>query len=116
MREGLSVTAEKGDGYVVVYTDGYINDIEGEKVAEECYRLLEEGCRHFILNLEKSRIISSIGISVLMEVIERVGEVQGSVSFCHLTPTIAKTFRIMRLTDASEIYEDEEEAIGAVAS
>jgi anti-anti-sigma factor len=116
MPQDMKVTVRRGDGYVVVYTDGYINNIGGEKIAEECYKLMDDGCRHFILNLGKSRIINSIGVSILIEVIERVQEMEGSVCFCSLTPTIAKTFRIMRLTDASEIYGDEEEAIGAMAS
>ena len=112
MPEDLKVTVKKGDGYVVVYTHRYINHIGGEKIAEECYKLIEEGFRHFILNLEKSRLINSIGVSILIEVIERVQENQGSVCFCNLTTVVAKTLRIMRLTDWAEIYENEEEAIG----
>ena len=116
MPENMKVTVKKGDGYVVMYTDGYINNIGGEKLAEECYKLIVEGCRHFILSLDKSRVINSIGVSILIEMIERVQEHHGSVSFCNLTPTIAKTFRIMRLTDAAEIYEDEAKAVEAFAS
>ncbi len=116
MSEDLKVMVKKGDGYVVVYTDGYINNIGAEKIAEECYGLIEEGFRHFILNLEKSRVVNSIGISILLEIIERVQENQGSVSFCNLTPTVAKTFRIMRLTDWSKTYQEEKEATAAVAS
>jgi anti-anti-sigma regulatory factor len=66
--------------------------------------------------LEQSQIINSVGVSILIEVIERVQENQGSVSFSNLTPTIAKMFRIVRLTEAAEIYKDEEEAIGATVS
>ena len=116
MPETLKVTVTRGDGYVVMSTDGYINNIGGEKVAEECNRLIEEEFRHFILNLEKSHVINSIGVSILIEVIERVQEAGGTLSFCGLTPTIAKTFRIMRLTDAAEIYTDEAEAIAAIPS
>lgn len=76
----------------------------------------EEVFRHFILNLEKSHVINSIGVSILIEVIERVQETGGTVSFCGLTPTIAKTFRIMRLTDAAGICEDEAAAVAAVPS
>jgi len=114
MPEHVSVTVKKGDGYVVVYTDGYINSIGGEKIAEECDKLMEEGYRHFILNLEKSSLINSIGISILLEVIERAGEMEGSVSFCSVPPAPEKTVRIMRLTDWAKIYGDEEEAIEAV--
>lgn len=115
MPQNMNVTVKKGDGYAVVYTDGYINNLGGEKIAKVCYRLIEEGFRHFILNLEQSRVINSIGISILIEVIERMQEIQGSLFFCNVTPTMAKTFRIMRLTDAAEICEDEREAIGTVA-
>ena len=116
MTEDLKVTAKKGEGYTMVYTDGYISDTQGEKVVEVCDGLMQEGYRHFILNLGKSRMISSIGIAILMEVIERAGELDGSVSFCDLTPTVAKTFEIMRLTDMSKIYANEDEAIGALMS
>lgn len=115
MPEDLKVTVKKGNGYVVVYTDGYINHLGGEKIAEECYKLIAEGFRHFILSLEKSRIINSIGLSILIEVIEQVQKAQGSVRFCDLTPLVAKTFRIMRLTDSIAIYKNEEEAIEAVS-
>ena len=116
MPEDLKVKVKRGNGYAVVQTDGYISHIGGEKVAEECYRLLEEGNRHFILNLAKSRVVNSIGISILIEIIERVRSAEGALSFCNLTPTVGKTFRIMRLTDASDVYENEEEAIDALAS
>ena len=116
MPEYLNVTVKKKDGCVVVSSDGYINNIGAERIAKECYKLIEEGFRHFILNLAKSRIINGVGVSILIEVIERVQENQGSVSFSNLTPTIAKTFRIVRLTDAAEIYKDEEEAIRAIVS
>jgi anti-anti-sigma factor len=114
MRENLKVTAKREKNYVVVYTDGYINHFGGEKVEEECRRLIKEGFRHLVLNLEKSKVVNSIGISILLDVMEQAQEVNGTVSFCGLTPTLAKTFRIMRLTDWSQIYPTELEAIEAV--
>jgi anti-anti-sigma factor len=116
MYENLKVAIKREKHHVVVYTDGYINHLGGEKVEEECRSLVKEGFRHFILTLEKSRVINSIGISILLDVMEQVQAVKGTVAFCGLTPTIAKTFRIMRLTDWSEIYPTELEAIEAVPS
>lgn len=116
MTEILSVTVKKSDRYAVVYTEGYINNIGGEKVAEACGGLIDEGINNLILNLEKSTVVNSIGISILIEVIERVAGIDGTLSFCGLTPTIAKTFRIMRLTDAAAIYESETGAIDAIPS
>jgi anti-anti-sigma factor len=66
------------------------------------------------MNLSKSRIINSIGVSVMIEIIEKVKALEGGVAFCCLTPTTAKTFRIMGLLNASTIHETEEEAIDQI--
>ena len=70
--------------------------------------------KHFALNLEKSRVVNSIGISILIEVIEKVKAREGKVAFCSVTATIAKTFRIMGLLKASTIHDTQEEALSAL--
>ncbi len=112
MPETLEVRVRREGQIGILETDGYINNIGAEKVAEACDGLIGEGFKYFILNLEKSRIINSIGISILIEVIEKVKELEGRVAFCCVTPTIAKTFRIMGLLKASTIYDTESNAIG----
>ena len=99
---------------VIVYTDGYINNLGGDEIAKRCYKFIEEGYKRFVLNLEKSKIVNSIGISILIEIIEKLVEIDGSLAFCCLTPTIAKTFRIMGLTQYAPIYETEAEALASI--
>jgi hypothetical protein len=41
-------------------------------------------------------------------------EMHGTLAFCHLTRTIAKTFTIMGLAQYAQIYETEVEAIRGV--
>jgi anti-sigma B factor antagonist len=112
MPELLEVRVRREGQVGVLETDGYINNMGAEKVAEACDELIREGFRYFVLNLEKSRIINSIGISILIEVIEKVKELEGQLAFCCVTATIAKTFRIMGLLKASKIYETESDAVG----
>ncbi|HEX9638824.1 MAG TPA: STAS domain-containing protein [Acidobacteriota bacterium] len=101
---------------VVLYTDGYINNLGGDEIATRCYQHIDQGRKHFVLNLEKSKIVNSIGISILIEIIEKLVEIDGRLAFCCLTPTIAKTFRIMGLTQYAKIYESEAEALAAVGA
>ena len=115
MSENLEVNVRREDQIGILETDGYINHIGAEKVSEACEGLIQEGVKHLVLNLEKSRIINSIGISILIEVIEKVKELEGKVAFCCVTPTIAKTFRIMGLLKASTIYDTVPEALQAVS-
>ena len=115
MSETLEVTSRLEGNVGIVQTDGYINHLGGEKVGEVCNDLIDGGCKFLVLNLEKSRIINSIGISILIEVIEKVKELEGAVGFCCLTPTIAKTFRIMGLLQFASIFQTEQEAVQSQA-
>lgn len=104
MSQELKVAIKKDQGYAVLSTEGYVNNPGGEQIARECYKLMEEGYKHFILNFEKSKVINSIGISILIEIIEKVLEIQGSLSFTNLTSTISKTFKIMGLTQYAKVF------------
>lgn len=116
MAENFQVTVRREFGYAVLYTDGYINNTGGEKIAQECYKLLDEGVKRFILNLAKSPIVNSVGIAVLIELIEKVREEGEKVIFCNCTPVISKTFKIMGLTQYAELYGDEKEALAHILS
>ena len=76
----------------------------------------DEGYRRLLLNLTGTRIINSIGISILIEIIEKMLEVQGKLAFCALTPTIEKTFHIMGLAQYASIHPDESAAVAQIVS
>jgi len=114
--EVCRVAAERRGDVAVLSTDGYINNQGGEEIARQAYSQLESGARALVLNLEKTRIVNSIGISILIEVLERVMDRKGKLAFCGLTPTIDKTFRIMGLAQYAAIYPTEAEAVRAVSS
>jgi anti-anti-sigma factor len=109
------VAAERRGDVAILSTDGYINNQGGEEIARQAYTQLESGARALVLNLEKTRIVNSIGISILIEVLEKVMDRKGKLAFCGLTPTIDKTFRIMGLAQYAAIYPTEAEAVRAVS-
>ena len=114
MTESMKVDVDRRDKVAVIYTDGYINNQGGEEIARVAYELLDEGYKSLLLNLEKTKIVNSIGISILIEIIERMLEIQGNLAFCNLTPTIDKTFHIMGLAQYTSIYTDEASALEQV--
>ena len=115
MSETCKVSVERRGDVAIFWTDGYINNQGGEEIAREAYSELEKGARALVMNLEKTRIVNSIGISILIEVLEKVMERKAVLAFCGLTPTIDKTFRIMGLAQYAAIYPSEDEALRAVA-
>lgn len=115
MTDSLKLTVDRRDGVAVVYTDGYINNQGGEEIAKVAYELLDEGYRCLLLNLAGTKIVNSIGISILIEIIEKMIEIDGKLAFCNLTPTIDKTFHIMGLAQYTTIFPTEDEATSHLA-
>ena len=111
MTESLKLSVDRREGTAVIYTHGYINNQGGEEIAKVAYGLMEEGYKSLLLNLSGTKIVNSIGISILIEIIEKMLEIEGRLAFCNLTPTIDKTFHIMGLAQYTSIFPDESEAL-----
>ena len=110
MTESLNITVDRREGLAVIYTEGYINNQGGEEIAKAAYKLLDEGYKTLLLNLAGTKIVNSIGISILIEIIEKMIDAGGRIAFCCLTPVIHKTFQIMGLANYAAIFTDQDEA------
>ncbi|HET7435407.1 MAG TPA: STAS domain-containing protein [Thermoanaerobaculia bacterium] len=112
MTDELRVSVERrGDSGAIVYTKGYINNVGGEEIANRAYELMDQGVRTLLLNLRETKIVNSIGISILIEIIEKMMDKGGRIAFCCLTPVIHKTFQIMGLANYASIFTAEEDAV-----
>ncbi len=107
MATSFSVNTRTEDVYAVIQTDGYLNGPTAEQLAETAKDLMNQGYSTLVINLEKTRLVNSIGISILIEIIELLQEHGGSLHFCHLTPVIERTFKMMGLAQHAEIHPDE---------
>ena len=70
----------------------------------------------FLINLEKTSVVNSIGVSILIEIIEKLQESNGKLAYCNLAPIVEKPFNIMGLTKYSTIYSTEEEGLSDLSS
>ena len=71
MSEVCRVAVERRGDVAVLSTDGYINNQGGEEIAKVSYELLDQGYKVLLLNLAGTKIVNSIGISILIEIIEK---------------------------------------------
>jgi anti-anti-sigma factor len=115
MTEELRVAVERKPNGAILYTKGYINNVGGEEIANRAYELMDGGVRTLLLNLRETKIVNSIGISILIEIIEKMMEKGGRIAFCCLTPVIHKTFQIMGLANYAKIFSSEEDASADLA-
>ncbi|KAA3604171.1 MAG: anti-sigma factor antagonist [Calditrichaeota bacterium] len=112
----FNIYIEEKENYVVLKTDGYINNLGGRAIADKVEEYTEKGFKHFVINFEKSEILNSIGACILIEVLDGLLELKGKLKFSNCIAIIAQTMEIMGITKFVEIYETQamaEEAMQA---
>lgn len=106
----LTLQSSKSGNVIIIKTSGYINNTGGELIAQECYKYIDEGFARFVFNLKDSKVVNSVGISILIEIMEKLEEVEGKIIFTNLDPAVEKTFTIMGLFQFSAKAADDDEA------
>lgn len=109
MSTEFNLVSELHDKTLVIKTEGYINSAGGEKMVQEFSK--HNGVTKLILNLENSKVVNSIGISHLIEIIEKLNQSNGKLVFTNLDPTIEKTFSIMGLFQFADKADTVESAL-----
>ena len=107
----FSLTSKIEGEILIIETSGYLNNVGGEKIAEVCYKNIDSGTKKVLLNLEKSKVVNSIGVSILIEIIEKLQEVDGELGYYNLAPIVEKTFKIMGISKYSKVFSSESEAL-----
>jgi anti-anti-sigma factor len=111
MSSEFNLITELRNNALVMKTDGYINNVAGEKISQEFAKHFSNGLSKVIIDMEKSKVVNSIGISYLLELIEKLNESDGKLIFTNLDPTIEKTFNIMGLFQFAEKADSIESAL-----
>ncbi len=115
MNSEFNIHTDTFNQTLVLKTEGYINNVAGEKISQIFSEHSKADIRNAVFDLEKSKVINSIGISYLIEVIELVNERNGKIIFLNLDPSIEKTFKIMGLLQFAEIADSLDSALQVLA-
>ena len=96
---------EEKNGVIVISTSGYFNNVAGEAVLEIFNEKIDSGSKNFLVDMADSKVVNSIGVSILIEIIEKLQGVDGKLAFCNLAGIVEKTFNIMGLTKYCEVFD-----------
>lgn len=109
--EHLSIGVERFDDYAVVRPVGYLNAFIGDQIDKACDRLLAEGIHYIIINFRNVTMVNTIGISILIGIIERMIQHEGLVYFTELGATDREIFEVLDLSTISIIFGSDADAI-----
>jgi anti-anti-sigma factor len=99
----------------VVYASDYLNKLTGEKIERECKRQLDLGCRALVINFCDTELVNSIGVSILLGIIDIAEKNGAKVVFSDLKKETIQLFELLGLTRHVGLARDEQEALLTLA-
>jgi anti-anti-sigma factor len=100
----------------VIYANDYLNKLTGEKIERECRRQLELGCRALVIDFSDTHLVNSIGISILLGIIDLAEKNGARVVFSDVNHQTVELFEMLGLTRHVVLAKDEHEAISNLSS
>jgi anti-anti-sigma regulatory factor len=79
----------------VVFAGDYLNKLTGEKVERECKQRLDEGCTELVVNFSRTEIVNSIGVSILLGVIDSAENAGARVVFSDVNEDTVELFDML---------------------
>jgi len=106
-----TVSSRVEGGVAIIYAGGYLNKINGERTKRECRDRLQNGCRALVINFSDTEIVNSIGVSILLGVIDAAEEREARLCFCNVNNHTAQLFLMLGLARHVYLAPTEEAAL-----
>ncbi len=92
------MSAQTADQVSTIFAGSYINKLSGEQIEHECRRKLDAGCRELTLDFSQTELVNSIGISILLGVIDVAEKNGAKVVFSEMNEDTVELFEMLGLT------------------
>ena len=107
----VEIRSKLVDGAGVIYPGPYLNQLRGEGIEKRCHEMLAEGVRHVVINFEETELVNSIGISILLSVIEAINDAEGKLVLSNLNSSNHELFDMLGLLSCIAVERTEEAAL-----
>jgi anti-anti-sigma factor len=100
----------------VIYASDYLNKLTGERIERECKKQLDSGCRALVINFSDTELVNSIGVSILLGIIDIAEKNGARVIFSDVNNQTVELFEMLGLTRHVVLAKDEQEALSTLSS
>lgn len=87
----------------VVFAGDYLNKLTGEKIERECKLRLDEGCSELVVDFSETEIVNSIGVSILLGVIDSAQNAGARVIFSDVNQHTVELFDMLGVSKHAAI-------------
>ena len=117
MSESLADTpraAEAAGEVAIVYAGDYVNKMSGQRIERECITRMERGCRALVINFRDTELVNSIGVSILLGVIDEAERRGARIAFSNVSLHTLKLFELLGLTRLVVLADSDEDALATL--
>jgi len=118
MSEQVSVSSPPSglcDSEIAVVRAGdYVNKHSGQRIERECLLRIECGCRALVIDFKGTELVNSIGVSILLGVIDMAEQISARIVFSNVSLHTVKLFELLGLTRLVAMAESEEAALATL--
>jgi anti-sigma B factor antagonist len=114
--ETMMVSYDVVNGWTVVEVDGDVDAHTAPMIREGVIKLVDEGHRHFVLDLGFVTFMDSMGLGVIVAITKRIRDHEGSLRIASVSGRLLKIFDLTGMRESYEIYPSTPEATQSVPS
>ncbi|MFE4416366.1 STAS domain-containing protein [Streptomyces sp. NPDC056821] len=112
----MVVSYDVMNGWTVVHVGGEVDVYTSPVIHKAVTKLLDEGHRHFVLDLCAVPLLGSRGLGMIVAITKRIRDHHGSLRIACAGERVLKVFRTCGLRAVYEFYDSPEEATLRAAS
>ena len=101
----MAITTETYGDVTVARLEDELTSDNAERFRYVLETPLEEGIRHFVIDLEKTEYLDNAGLEALDDLRGKLEDVGGQVKFSGLGPGCRKIFELTRLDRRVDIFD-----------
>lgn len=109
----INVRSRREGNIGVIYAGDYLNKLSGERIEREAQNLLEAGCRALVVSFRETQFVNSIGVSILLGIIDAAKKTNAELAFTEISEHIMELFSLLGLARHFHLEKDEAAAINA---
>jgi anti-anti-sigma factor len=98
----------------VVHAGDYVNKLSGQRIERECITKINSGCRALVIDFKGTELVNSIGVSILLGVIDIAEQKGARIVFSNVSRHTVKLFELLGLTRLVALADSEEAAFATL--
>ncbi|NLF97347.1 MAG: STAS domain-containing protein [Candidatus Riflebacteria bacterium] len=112
-----SFASQFSGNLVILRFEGYFNEQAGRTIRQSLCEGQAHDVRNLVLNLEKTSVINSPGITQILELVEDfICERKGQVALVGVSQLYQEVFQVVGLTGMATMCADEKSALENIAA